>query len=123
MTEPTAEKLATAYRDFRLRLTKLARTLDPATAATKTPTCPEWSSKNLLAHEVAPGIAFQFYLDAFTHEWDVRQAVGAEPSAPDYSLIAHAIPPLIDLATGGDWVDGFVVWTANAEEILDPVAG
>ena len=149
VTEPSAEELTAAYRAFRLRLTDMGRGLDQAVADAKTPTCPDWSVKDVLAHmtgiaadildgnvegaateawadaqvdkrrdlslaevldewdikgplledvlmKVAPGIAFQFYVDAFTHEWDIRQALGVEPTAPDYSLVAHAIPALMD---------------------------
>ncbi len=149
MIDPTAEQLTSAYREFRLRLTSIGRNLDPAIADAKTATCPEWSTKDVLAHitgiaadildgnvegaateawadaqvdkrralslgdvldewdnkgpvledllmKVAPVIAYQFYLDAFTHEWDIRQAIGAAPAAPDYSLVAHAVPPLLD---------------------------
>lgn len=148
MTEPTAEQLTAAYREFRLRLTALGRSLDPVVADTKTPTCPEWSTKDVLAHmtgiaadvldgnveraateewadaqvdkrrgvplnevleewdtkgplfedllsQIAPMIAFQFYVDAFTHDWDIRQAVDAAPEAPDYSLVAHVMPVLM----------------------------
>lgn len=139
---------------------------------------------------VGPKIAYQFFIDAWTHEWDIRQAIGAEPAAPDYSLIAHTLAPLLDnltdrlrdrdllpatlvihgLATGphhatfdaassdrsqaaielslfefmriamgrrsrgqiesalgvadllpGDWADGFVVWSINETDIIDPV--
>lgn len=153
MTAPTADDLTSAYRSFRLRLTALGRSLDPTIADTKTPTCPDWSAKDVLAHmagiaadildgnveeaateawadaqvakrrdasmsevldewdtkgpileellsKVATNIAFQFYLDAFTHEWDLRQAVGSAPAAPDYALVAHTVPMLINgLAT------------------------
>lgn len=148
MPEPTAEELTAAYRDVRLRLTALGRSLTPAVADAKTPTCPEWSTKDVLAHmtgivadvlegniedaateawadaqvdrrqdasltdvldewdqtgpqfeellsKVAPMIAFQFYVDAFTHDWDIRQAVGAAPEVPDYSLVAHVMPVLL----------------------------
>lgn len=146
---PTAEELTTAYREFRLRLTELGRSLDPAVADAKTPTCPEWSVKDVVAHmtgiaadildgniaeaatepwadaqvdkrreltlaevldewdtkgplleellaKVAPAIAFQFYIDAFTHEWDIRQALGTAPVAPDFSLVAHTMPTIGD---------------------------
>lgn len=152
MTEPTAEQLTAAYRTFRLRLTALARGLDSAVADRKTPTCPEWSTKDVVAHmagiaadildgnvaeaateawadaqvdqrsgaslddvldewdakgplledlllKVAPMIAFQFYLDAFTHEWDIRQALDTEPTAVDYSMVAHTVPSLMDALT------------------------
>lgn len=152
MTEPTAEQLTNAYREFRLRLTEIGRSLDPAIAGAKTPTCPDWSTKDVLAHmtgiasdildgnvaeaateawadaqvdkrqdatlsevldewdakgplledllsNVAPAIAFQFYIDAFTHEWDIRQALGTEPVVPDYSLVDHTMRPIMEAMT------------------------
>lgn len=246
MTTATAEELTEAYHAFRLRLTSLGRSLEPQVAGAKTPTCPEWSPKDILAHmtgiaadildgnvegaateawadvqvekrraatlsdvldewdskgplledllaNVAPAIAYQFYLDAWTHEWDLRQAIDAGPIEPDYALVAHTVPAVMDslterleerrltpvklelsgLAVGpyvarfdaspatsqgrptasismtffeflriamgrrskaqieaalgtadlpeGDWVDAFVVWSVNDQDIIDPV--
>jgi len=50
VTEPSAEELTAAYRAFRLRLTDMGRGLDQAVADAKTPTCPDWSVKDVLAH-------------------------------------------------------------------------
>lgn len=150
---PTNEELTDAYRRFRSRLTAMGRELDEATAAQKTPTCPDWSAKDVLAHMtgiardildgniaeaateawadaqvarraddsladvldewdrigpelesvlagVASGIAFQFYLDAWTHEWDLRQAIHAPAIEPDMSLVAHTLEPLLDNLDG-----------------------
>jgi len=147
MTDATAEQLTAAYGSFRQRMTTLGRSLDSAAANAMTPTCPDWSAKDVLAHmtgiaadildgnvegaateawadaqverrrgasladvldeweargpdleallaKVGPDIAFQFYLDAWTHEWDLRQAIGAAPEAPDYSLIGHTMSSL-----------------------------
>lgn len=237
---PTNDSLADAYRRFRLGLTDIGRSVAPAVAAAKTPTCPAWSVKDVLAHmagiardildgniegaateawadaqvsrrandtigqvldewedtgpqiesilrNVGSQIAYQFFIDAWTHGWDIRHAIGAEPAAPEFSLAAHTVAPLLDnldmrmterdlgleltltglpggdrtrrvgvavgeapkrslpafdylrLAMGrrsvrqidellqtadlpdGPWADAMVVWTANEQDIHDPV--
>lgn len=239
---PDAAELTDAYRAFRLRLTDLGRSLDSTTANAMTSTCPEWSSKDILAHmvgiaadildgnvegaateawadaqvdkrrsatlsevldewdtkgplleelleNVASNMPYQFFIDAFTHDWDLREAVGAAPVSPDFSLVAHTLPQILDslaarcaernlptidlvlhglkgiaqqstlgtastgvvriemslfeflrLAMGrrsraqaeaalgvadlpdGSWLDAFVFWSLNDQDIVDPVA-
>lgn len=59
--------------------------------------CEEWETDGAQVDEVVRsfGDAFppQFYLDAWTHEWDVRQALGAA-AKPDLTLM-RAIRPFL----------------------------
>lgn len=134
-----------------MRCTALGRSLSEADAAELTPTCPAWSTKDVLAHmagvcadildrntegaateawadahveqrqplslaevlhewdergpvleevieHFAEGFPPQFYLDAWTHEWDVRQAIGERAAAvPDMRFIDDHLPWLADL--------------------------
>lgn len=54
--------------------------------------CDEYEDKGFqvqkLVGEIGTTIMPQFYLDAWTHEWDVRHAVGAAAS-PDLRLVGH----------------------------------
>ena len=59
--------------------------------------CDEWEADGSQVDEVVRGFgdAFppQFYIDAWTHEWDVRQAIGAQ-AQPDLALL-RAVRPFL----------------------------
>jgi uncharacterized protein (TIGR03083 family) len=59
--------------------------------------CAEWADRGAVVERmIRAGGPFPppFFIDAFTHEWDLRQAVGAV-AAPDFGLLATALPGLI----------------------------
>lgn len=45
-------EIGSMYAEGRSRITELVSGLDPATASTKVPTCPEWSVQDVVAHVV-----------------------------------------------------------------------
>jgi uncharacterized protein (TIGR03083 family) len=59
--------------------------------------CTEWAERGAVVERmIRAGGPFPppFFIDAFTHEWDLRHAVGAV-AAPDLGLLATALPGLI----------------------------
>lgn len=117
--------------------------------------CDEWETNAPQIHDIlssmGDSIDPRFYLDAFTHEWDIRQATGIA-AKPDLTLVAHTWTMLneaIEERNGGPLPveidpftlaraamgrrsesqitelglnpDGVVLWTANSQDIVDPV--
>ena len=59
--------------------------------------CDEWTDRGAVVERmIRAGGPFPppFFIDAFTHEWDLRHAVGAV-AEPDLSLLATALPGLV----------------------------
>lgn len=59
--------------------------------------CAEWTDRGgVVERMIRAGGPFPppFFIDAFTHEWDLRHAVGAV-AAPDMALVATALPGLV----------------------------
>lgn len=59
--------------------------------------CSEWAERGAdVERMVRTGGPFPapFFIDAFTHEWDLRHAVGAA-AAPDLTLLTTALPQLV----------------------------
>ncbi len=61
--------------------------------------CDEWETKgaevDAILRTMADQIMPQFFLDAWTHEWDIRQALGAG-AEPDLRLAEHVQPLLAE---------------------------
>ena len=59
--------------------------------------CDEWADRGAVVERmIRAGAPFPppFFIDAFTHEWDLRHVVGAV-AEPDLSLLATALPGLV----------------------------
>jgi len=59
--------------------------------------CTEWDERGAVVERmIRAGGVFPppFFIDAFTHEWDLRHAVGAV-ATPDLELLATALPGLV----------------------------
>lgn len=54
-----------------------------------------------LLHAAAASIDPRFFLDCWTHEWDVRQALGAA-AVPDMALPSALLPQIVDTLTERD---------------------
>lgn len=67
--------------------------------------CDEWEARGTEVEDmVRAGVPFPapFFADAFTHEWDLRQAVTA-PAVPDLTILETAMPAIV--STWGDRLD------------------
>ncbi len=198
------DELSAGYADLRRRCVELARSLTVEQSNQKTPCCPEWSVKDVIAHlggittDILTGnlegaateawadghvadradkdmtavcdeweangpkideiltaagndIDPRFFIDAFTHEWDIRQATGAA-AVPDLRFVNHTWPAFVEAIedkNGGPLPaevdpftliraamgrrsrsqisdlgldpDGVVMWSTNPSDIIDPV--
>ena len=59
--------------------------------------CDEWTDRGAVVERmIRAGAPFPppFFIDAFTHEWDLRHVVGAV-AEPDLSLLTSALPGLV----------------------------
>lgn len=136
-TEPWADAQVTGRRD-----------------ASMADVCDEWERNADPIDEILSAMGDQidarFYLDAWTHEWDIRQATGAA-AEPDLRFVQHAwelMMTRIEEKNGGPLTvdvdpftlarmamgrrsrdqisktglnpDGVVIWSPNAVDIIDP---